>query len=301
MRIIITGISGFVGKNILKILVKSNIKILGISRKKRNFSGVKMIKGDLNNFNKLKKRIVKFNPNALIHCAWQSMPDYSFKVSQKNYISSKLFFDFIVKETGCKKIIVAGSCLEYGVDKGECNENKKTIISKSFNYCKNFIKFKNSLYKYYIKRCDELSINLVWFRIFFAYGQGQRKKALIPYILKLIKKKKQIVLKNPLHRCDYIYIKDVAKAFKYSLEKNIDSGIYNLGTGKSVYNYKIANYLLKQKNCKISIKSKKSTKNLINKKINFWANTKKTKKYLDFKTKYSIEKGIKDLLNFNKT
>ena len=46
MKIFVTGISGFIGSNLIKYLKKSNYEILGISRKKISFPNIQILQGD---------------------------------------------------------------------------------------------------------------------------------------------------------------------------------------------------------------------------------------------------------------
>ena len=58
MKIFVTGISGFIGLNLIKYLKKSNYEILGLSRKKISFPNVQTLQGDLNNLSSIKKKII---------------------------------------------------------------------------------------------------------------------------------------------------------------------------------------------------------------------------------------------------
>ena len=42
----------------------------------------------------------------------------------------------------------------------------------------------------------ETKVNLIWLRIFYAYGKGQRTGSLIPYIINNLKSNKKVNIKN---------------------------------------------------------------------------------------------------------
>src|SRR5258708_4792459 len=76
-------------------------------------------------------------------------------------------------------------------------------------------------------------MRLIWTRIGFIYGPGQRRASLIPCILDSIKDGKLLMLKNPEGGNDFIYVDDVARALSEILKKNnLDTNeIYNIGSG----------------------------------------------------------------------
>ena len=136
MNILITGITGFIGSNLTNLLKQSNHSILGISRNKTNIPNIKILKGDLKNILSFKKKIAEFQPDVVIHLAWQGIPDFSESNSKLNLKLSKNFFDIIFSQTHCKKIIVAGSCWEYGKTQGVCSESDKVSINNYFTMAK---------------------------------------------------------------------------------------------------------------------------------------------------------------------
>ena len=99
MKIFVTGISGFIGSNLIKYLKKSNYEILGISRKKISFPNIQILQGDLNNLSSVKKKIIEFQPDTIVHLAWQDIPDYSKHKSELNLDLSIKLFNFLFEKT----------------------------------------------------------------------------------------------------------------------------------------------------------------------------------------------------------
>ena len=217
MNILITGASGFIGFNLLnKLSDNKKYKILALSRKKnlnKISKNIKTLKSDLVMSNSSFNLIKVFSPQILIHLAWQDIPDYSKKKSQINFLKQKFFFQKINKLTSLKKIIVTGSCSEH--------KNKHHLTSKFFVNSKNKIK----------KLIKKQKKNLIWLRLFFVFGQRQRKKALIPSIVSSIKNKQLIELKKPDMINDYIHVNDVLKFITSHLNKTDENQEYDVGSG----------------------------------------------------------------------
>ena len=294
IKILITGIDGFIGKNLTHYIKgNNNYKILGISRKikKRYSKDFSIIKGDIEKLSKLnQKKIREFQPSVLLNFAWYGIPNYGYKTSFKNLKMHLNFLNLIFQIRSIKKIIMTGSCWEYYDGIGKCSENNQVNMTNTFSISKKFI------YEYSKKICEVLNIDFVWFRIFFVYGNYQKKESLIPSIFSSLKKKYKPKILNPSNRNDFIHIDDVCNAIILAIYKRNLNGIYNLGSGKTVDVQTIYNKIL----FKLNIKNKKfklqKTKKL-NIKPNY-ANIKKMKLKLNWKPKINLNIGLDKAIKF---
>jgi nucleoside-diphosphate-sugar epimerase len=298
MKILLSGGSGFIGRNLLNYLEKNNKdnKILVIGRNLETISNklVSYVKLDLNevenNFNKLKK----FNPDIFLHLAWEDIPNYSEEVSKKNYANTFKIMNLIINETSCFKIISTGSCWEYndGNFIGKCKEDFITTPLKPFS------KYKNKIFSEISKIAEKKNIIFNWLRLFYVYGPQQKKNSIIPMLIDTIRYDKKIDIHFPSNQNDFIYIDDVVKVIANFLYKNNSSGIYNVGTGKTIAIHKLLQMIDFEINNNFS-KSKKYLEQIdINKSNqNFYACTRKLKKHFNNLDFMDIRDGIKKLLS----
>jgi nucleoside-diphosphate-sugar epimerase len=101
-----------------------------------------------------------------------------------------------------------------------------------------------------------------------------------------------VTLKNPYNQLDFINTKDIARYFIKIIESKASSGIYNIGSGKSISIIKIFKFIkkiLNKKNKKFIAENKKKNK--------FYSDTCKSKKTIKFIPKINIFKGIRQQLN----
>ena len=82
MRILITGASGFIGKNFLRKLRFDNCDILATATTERNiqindYEKVKWVFGDLSDIDFVRTELIKFDPEVLVHLAWNGIPNYT--------------------------------------------------------------------------------------------------------------------------------------------------------------------------------------------------------------------------------
>ena len=91
MKILLSGGSGFIGKNLLKYITQNigyNIMLVGRNLEKIENKKIKQVKLDLNKIDDNFDKIKKFNPDIFLHLAWEGIPDYSEELSKKNYLNT---------------------------------------------------------------------------------------------------------------------------------------------------------------------------------------------------------------------
>jgi nucleoside-diphosphate-sugar epimerase len=105
-----------------------------------------------------------------------------------------------------------------------------------------------------------------------------------------------VTLNNPYNKLDFINVRDIAKYFIKIINNNTQSGIYNIGSGKSTSIIQIFNFVKKILN---KPKAKFSYTN--QKQINFYSNTYKSRKLISFTPKINMFDGIKQQLKVLKS
>jgi len=232
MNILITGGAGFIGLPVIRELIEkdNSNNILALTRKNPetlvDADILEWIQTDLKNIHRFREKIKDFKPEVIIHLAWDKIPDFSLEPCLSNLNQSINFFEFIFSLKSCKKIIVSGSCFEYGTTFGECIESQNTESVDLFTWAK------LSLLSYLKIETKKREISLAWFRIFYAYGPGQREQSLIPTVLDNLNKGFLPQIKTPNNCNDYVFVQDIADIFSISVRKEFPSGIYNIGSGE---------------------------------------------------------------------
>lgn len=279
MKIFITGGSGFIGNELIPLLGKHELLCLTRSFKDlKSHNNIKYISGDLSNPETYLIALEEFKPDLCIHLAWYGLPDYSVQNNTLNFTFSIKLIECLIK-VKCRKIFVAGSCWEYGNAQKSLCETDMPINPGIFGA------FKTSLYMIMNSICRENNIDLIWGRVFFVYGPGQRKNSLIPYCYYLLKNGLNIKINNPLAINDFICVSDVANAIKHLIELDNISGVFNIGSGQGKAVWEVVNYVAS------SLKLLPIYDNIIGPDMGNWANIKKISK-LGWKSEISLENGI---------
>ncbi len=232
-RILITGVTGFLGANITEKLCFEGYEVLAIKRENSDLwrciefkEQVKLINIEGNEF---ESDIVKFKPEVLVHTAWNgvSSKDRNNLSNQIENILLLVKLLKIVKKAGIKKIIALGSQAEYGYFNGRVNE-----------------KFSCNPITYYgsvklatlqiLRTFSELNnVRWYWLRLFSIYGPKEGTNWLIPFVIKKMLNDESIDLTLCQQKYDYIFIEDFTSAIVKTIETDVNNGVYNLSSNKS--------------------------------------------------------------------
>jgi UDP-glucose 4-epimerase len=283
MNIFITGGSGFIGRNLIPILAEHEILCLTHSQKIESGNpNLTVITGDLTKPESYFDELKHFKPDCCVHLAWYGLPDYSIENNTKNLLAGISLIENLV-EVGCKKIFAVGSCWEYGNAQGEVKESDVPIGPGIF------ASFKISLQIISESICKHADTHLLWGRVFFVYGPGQRQNSLIPSCYQSLKNGEDLKVNNPLARNDFVYILDVVYNIRMLLESEVNSGIYNIGFGKSSAVWEVVNNVAAELGLPHPYKDMPVTTD------GNWANMSKVIKH-DWMPKFSLESGISNTI-----
>ena len=233
--ILITGGTGFIASNFIEELIDKNYSIIATTRKKNLKSSNKNLKYISCSFEKINTRILK-KCDYLIHLASTDTGNFDKEFVnsyETNVINSLKLIEMSI-ENGIKKILVCGSCFEYGLTG---NKKAKLDIYDNLMPIGYYAITKASLYlqlKHFTKS-SKTFFNLTYARIFQAYGFNERKKRLIPSIIHAAKNNKNITIQNSNIKRDFIDVRDVVNQCLNKLFKNKKKfNIENIGNGKGI-------------------------------------------------------------------
>jgi UDP-glucuronate 4-epimerase len=264
MKILITGVCGFIGFNLCnRILENTNYKIIGVDSLNNYYSiklkhkrlsllkkypNFKFYKTNINNYNNLKKIFKKNFFNIIYHLAAQAGVRYSV-INPEEFIKSNIngFSNILNLAKGFQrntKIFYASSSSVYG-------ENKKFPMQEHYELKPKNIygltkKFNEEMAEIYSK---SYSLKVVGLRFFTVFGEWGRPDMFIMKYLNAFFNKKKFFLNNKgRHLRDFTYIYDVVSIIIELSKKNISSHqIFNVCSNKPVHLKKIINYFKKQK------------------------------------------------------
>ena len=97
MKILITGATGFIGLPLMHALVEQGHEILALTRTPlKEIKSITFLKADLSSPITYYEIVSSFEPEVVIHLAWEGIPNFSFENSKNNLNYSLEFFSYII-------------------------------------------------------------------------------------------------------------------------------------------------------------------------------------------------------------
>lgn len=303
-KILITGVTGFVGANLLRKLIDSKNDIHIIIRSTSNLWRINDIIDkvnthvcDLTNRESVEELLLKIKPQIIFHLAVYG--GYQFQKESLKIINTNLIGTINLLDACCKIgfecFINTGSSSEYGLKNKPMSEND--LLEPINNY--GIAKAAATLYCQAIGRKKNLPIFTL--RLFSPYGYYDGPARLIPYIIISCLKNKELKIFKPDRVRDFVFIEDVIKSYFIIVEKRenlLPGDIFNIGSGKQYTVEEIFRIIKKLTNIqkRLLLEETKNDEHNIPK---IWkANIEKSKKYLNWTPKYFIENGLKKTIKW---
>ena len=250
MKYVVTGGAGFIGSNIVKLLVKNghdvsvidNLHTGNISRLKDVENEILFNKIDIRDFDKLNQNI--HDVDGIFHQAALTVVPESFEKPDEYYDvnvnGTKNIFK-IAKKLGVKVVFASSSSIYGNVNEIPIKENfEKNPINP---YGKTKVE-KEKLAQDFWRD----GIDIIGLRYFNVYGKGQTGSyaGVITQFMKKIDSSLPPIIHGKGDQVrDFVSVEDVAKANLKSMEAGTTQDFLNIGTGKSVSILELAKLMIK--------------------------------------------------------
>jgi len=235
MRYVVTGGAGFIGSNIVKLLVKNdhevdiidNLHTGNKNKIKEVIDKVNFFKIDIRDKNSLEEIIKK--SNGVFHEAALTAVPESFEKPQEyhdvNVIGTKNIFEIAKKEN--IRVVYASSSSIYGNAKNiPIKENADRKPINPYGQTKLDDEF-------LAEEFSKNGLSVIGLRYFNVYGIGQTGSyaGVITKFLENIKNQKSFTINGNGNQIrDFIHVNDIAKVNLVAMENKIKNGFFNIGT-----------------------------------------------------------------------
>lgn len=230
-KVLITGASGFIGRNTLNPLFEKGYEVHAVSSKlcKSNDKKIHWHCCNFMDFNQTDKLFKSLEPTHLMHFAWYLNPkDYKNAEENLQWVQASIEILKCFKKYGGQRLMFAGTCSEYDSRYGYLNEELTPLKSDClYGTCK------AGLHDIVEKYCSENNLSLVWGRIFYIYGPFENPLRVIPYIINKLLDGESAYCSHGNQIRDYLYIDDVADACVATFHSEMEGDV-NIGSGKPV-------------------------------------------------------------------
>jgi len=309
-KIIVTGGLGFIGSNLIKLLIQKKFKVINIDKVSyaSNFYNVKnfkknknykFIKCNINNQSKVLSILKKYRPIGIFNLAAETHVDRSIDgpgaFIENNINATFKLLEAIRKFSKIKKnfkLIHVSTDEVYGdVLKGRTNEEYPYKPSSPYAASK---ASSDHLVSSYIRTYN---LNAIVTNCSNNYGPRQHPEKLIPKLIYNILNNKSLpIYGKGLNSREWIFVDDHCEALLKVFQKGKKGEFYNIGSNKNLNNIQISKSLLKISKNYISLGKNvkiKFVKDRPGHDLRYALNSKKIIKKLYWKPKTSFNEGIK--------
>lgn len=231
-RIVITGATSFLGRNTIEeLLDKGEYEVIAFLRKNSpkkellpQHENVKYVYGSLDEIETITKAVNWVD--GFVHFGWDGSGNQgraNDEIQMKNVEYSKRALQ-VAEKLGCRQFVFSGSQAEYGLKNVTAYETDECHPESSYG------KAKMAFSAWAHQFVSDKRIQFIHLRIFSVYGYGDREGTLVDACIDKFNQGETMHLGPCQQNWNYLYIKDFSKILKAVLDKELETGIYNVAS-----------------------------------------------------------------------
>jgi nucleoside-diphosphate-sugar epimerase len=225
VKILLTGVTGFIGSHVARALVATGHEVQALvlpnddMRRIRDvLPSLAMVRGDLldSSF-----RFPSQSLDCCIHLAWYVEPGkYLESPQNKQWVEMSVSFARAMQDAGCRRFVAAGTCFEYATSDEPLRESSPT--GPRTLYAQSKLELFNAL--------QSFEMETAWVRFFYQYGPHEDPRRLVPVVINALLHGQEAKLVTGDRRRDFLHIEDVASAVVAVAHSQL-TGAVNIGSG----------------------------------------------------------------------
>ncbi len=234
MKIVVTGATGFVGRHLVPELMARGHSVLAVARNIERgksmpwFDQVEFVSMDVHDPSFDSKTSLGV-ADVLVHLAWPGLPNYKDLFHFEQNLPAAYRFIKKMVEAGVQRVLVTGTCFEYGLQSGPLSEDLPALPENPYGLAKDTLrKFLQELQKHH-------PYTLQWVRLFYMYGEGQNPDSLLAQLDHAIDQgRESFNMSGGEQLRDYLPVEEVARRLAVLVETPDIKGLINCCSGEPI-------------------------------------------------------------------
>jgi len=230
MKIAVTGASGFIGRNVVAALARDgDVELVASSRSAGGTlpPGVQHVSLDMAAPEGAYDRLGR--PDVVVHLAWNGLPNYRSLHHFETELPAQYRFLRGLIDDGLSRLVVAGTCYEYGMQSGALDETMAGLPTNPYALAK------LTLHKQLEFLKGQAPFALTWARLFYAYGEGQAPSSIYSLLRAAVARgDARFPMSAGEQLRDFLPIETIAGHLATLARQGGDVGIVNICSGQPI-------------------------------------------------------------------
>lgn len=234
-RILMTGATGFVGRQVVASLIEKEVDIVPVARPKSveklpRSPRIKepILTEDLFSENEGWWRQTLQGADTVVHAAWYAEPgQYQFSTVNMNCLIGTLRMAQAAAQVGVKRFVGVGTCFEYA----QCDQplSADSPLAASSPYAAS----KAAVYFALSQLLPQYGTEFAWCRLFYLFGEGEDERRLVPAIRKNLREGRPVELTAGHQVRDFLDVSEAGRQIA-NVALSSKTGAANICSGKPV-------------------------------------------------------------------
>jgi len=173
--------------------------------------------------------LITRQPSHVILLSWPGLPNYQEPFHITRNLPACIDLIDRLAPRGLQRLVVAGTCYEYGLKNGQLNEHQATDPVNCYAIAK------DTLRRLIETRYKESDLKWCWTRIFYPFGEGQNPNSLLPSLQRAIDRgDPMFAMSSGRQIRDFVHVSQVAQHLLDLAVNQRAQGVYNCGSGNPI-------------------------------------------------------------------
>jgi nucleoside-diphosphate-sugar epimerase len=237
VRVLLTGATGFIGSHVARVLVTAGCDVQALVRpgaardRIADLEGrLGIVAGDVASVAD-PAVLAPLAPEVCIHLAWYAEPGRYLHAVGENLASLRTSLDLTeaLAAVGCRRLVAAGTCAEYGSPCGGTALDERTPINPSTPYAR----AKSAFHLAAQDIAGQAGMEFAWARLFFLHGPWEHPARIVPSAITACLRGETFPATAGEQVRDYLHVADAAAAL-WSIADSEVVGPLNVCSGEAV-------------------------------------------------------------------